>query len=160
MEIEKPKSIKTISTLIIIVSSLIIFSNSTGALGFSMLFDSIESSNNDYVYDNFGEYILTWILNHYFQFCLVFVLIGLLFLISGIFLNKYKNWAKNLTLFLSGTLIFSIWLLMIILSYTISSHEFLKYFIVGTVMTAIIFSTPFILLIIYLSKKKISEHFE
>jgi hypothetical protein len=156
MENEKPKSIKTTGLIIIIISALIIFSNRMGALM------SILIGINEAVDPNAGQIQtnpISYIFSHYIEMCLFIVTIGLIYLLSGIFIQKYKLWANRFATVISGLQIIFVWCIMLILRSSIGYEPGMEIFKNGAIATAIIWTIPFGLLIWFLNKKGIKEYF-
>ena len=157
METVKPKSIKTIGLIITIISALIIFSNGMGALmSFLMGFnDSVDPSVGQIKTDP-----ISYIFSHYIEMCLFMVAIGLFYLLSGIFIQKYKLWANRFATVISGLQILFVLSIMLILRFSIANESGMEFFKRGTIATAIFWTIPFGLLIWFLNKKGIKEYFD
>ena len=149
METQKPKSIKTVSLIITIIAGLMIFSNLMGALMFTLI------GFGDTSYQGSSETTFVDILfDNYAIFCLIFVVIGGLYFIGGINLRKYKLWAKNLIVILSGILIIINITFMILGIKTYIADEEMLFLMILSVFMGMVFSLPLFFLIRYLSKKK------
>lgn len=155
MEEQKPKSIKNIGLIVVIFSGLIIFSNGMGALawtaigmGEEMNIQSTENSDP-----------VSFLFSHYIEMCLVMLIIGIAFLIGGLFVRKYKLWANRMVSILSFIIILLIWGLMVSMSISIGKEEGMEIFCYGAIINALFWSTPLGLLIWFLNKKKINKHF-
>ena len=107
MENQKPKSVKTVGLLITIFSFFIIFSNFSGMLAGQMFVEMTYS-------DDFNA--IDFILKNYTKMCALIIIVGLSFMVGGIYLGKFKLWAKKLLIVLSIMLILIIWSLMILLA--------------------------------------------
>jgi len=154
MEIQKPKSIKTVGFAIAILSGLVIFSNGMSVLIFTLL-----GFNN---YDNSEAKDLTgidYVFNNIQYFLLLLVVLGILFLIGGIQLIKYKNWAKNVLLTLSILLIGLLTILLILGIYSTIIDNEVVFALIPIALIWFVFSVPILFLIRYLNKKEIQAHF-
>lgn len=156
MEEQKPKTVKTIGLFIIIFSVFIIFSNVMGAIVFSFFklgeYSNLKNDRSDF---NLIEFLF----NNYVSMCITMVLIGLILFISGIYIKKFKLWANHLLTYLSIILIIIIWSLMIAFFVMFSKQNESNLFKVSSIISAVLWSTPFILLIWYLNKPNIKKHF-
>lgn len=155
MEEQKPKSIKTIGLVVAIFSGFIIFSNGMGALVWTVI--GIGEGINNQNTENSDP--ISFLFFHYVEMCLIMLLIGIAFLIGGLFIRKYKLWANKLVSTLSIIIIFIIWGLMIAMSISIRKEEGMEIFRYGLIINAFFWSTPLGLLIWFLNKKKIKKHF-
>ena len=156
MEEQKPKTVKTIGLFIIIFSVFIIFSNVMGAIVFSFFklgeYRNIKNEISDF---NLIEFLF----KNYVSMCITMVLIGLIFFFCGFYLRKYILWANKLLTYLSIILTIIIWSLMIAFFVMFSKQNENVLFILSSIISAILWSTPFILLIWYLNKPNIKKHF-
>ena len=152
MDDQKPKSITTIGIIIIAISALIIFSNGMGALVSTMMGFSENNNTNDTI----NQSPISFLFNHYLEMCLTMVALGLLYLIGGIFLCKYKMWANRLVTVISILIILSIIGFIVASIIEMNGESNLFFFaIIGTIICAI----PFGLLVRFLNKKAIKQHF-
>lgn len=154
METQKPKSIKTVGLTIAILSGLVIFSNGMSALMFTLLgFNDYENSEAtdltsiDYVFYNIQYFLL------------FLVVLGILFLIGGIQLMKYKMWGKKLLLVVSIVLISLLTILLILGIYSIIINNEVVFALIPIVLIWFVFSIPSLLLIRFLNKKEIQAYF-
>lgn len=153
MEEQKPKSVRTIGLIVSIFSGFIIFSNGMGALAFSLMgFGDNQSEQKETSEFHF----LGFLFENYIYLCLTMVAIGVLYLIGGLSIRKYKLWANKLVTYISAVLIVLIWTLMIAMT---SGQQDMEIFSVGALMTAVFWSTPIGLLIWFLNKESIKKHF-
>lgn len=157
MEEQKPKSIRTIGLIISIFSGFIIFSNGMGALA-SSLIGFADDQNRQKEISEFN--LIEFIFDHYIFLCLIMVIIGVLYLIGGLNIRKYKMWANKLVTYISVLLIVLIWALMISMSSMTAGQQEMEIFSVGAIANAIFWSTPIGLLIWFLNREKIKKHFE
>lgn len=153
MEDQKPKSITTIGIILIVISSLIIFSNGMGALVSIMIGFSEYNNTNDTI----NQSPISFLFSHYLEMCLIMVTLGLLYLVGGIYLRKYKMWANRLVTVISALIILSIMGFMVasIIEFNAKIYSFF-FAIIGTLICTI----PFGLLIRFLNKKAIKQHFD
>jgi len=143
MENQKPKSIKTLGIAIAAISGAIIFSNGSGLLMMNLL-PTEGSPMQDPLFANF---------NYIAGTALIFAL-G--FLISGLFISRYKNWARKMGQLIAGLIVIGIWALMIFMNTNSVLEEPFSFF---PLFVALFWSIPPIILIFYLNKDKIKQHF-
>ncbi|RNL88098.1 hypothetical protein ED312_09270 [Sinomicrobium pectinilyticum] len=155
MEEQKPKSIKTIGLLVAIFAGFIIFSNAMGALTWAVMGIGEELNNQNT--ENAGS--ISWLFSYYIELCLTMLLIGVAFLVGGIFIRKCKLWANQMVSILSVLLILVIWGLMIAISVSIGQQDGMEIFRYGAIFSALFWSLPLGLLIWFLNKRKIKKHF-
>ncbi len=156
MEEQKPKSVRTIGLIVSFFSGFIIFSNGMAALVSSLIdFGNAESKQKE-----FSEFnLLEFLFENYIYMCLIVVTIGVLYLIGGLYIRKYKLWANKLVTYVSALLIVLIWTLMIAMSSMTAGHQDMKIFSIGAIITAVFWSTPIGLLIWFLNRESIKKHF-
>ncbi len=155
MNLQKPKSIKNTGLFISIFAGLVVFSNGMGAFIFTLL------GFNDYDSKEIPNVIsLDYFFNNISSFLLILVLFGVLFFVSGIYLMKYKIWAKNLILGLSIVLISLLSLLLFSGIYTVFNDNEYVFALILIVIIWMMFSIPLFLLIRFLKRKDISKHLE
>lgn len=155
METEKPKSIKTIGVVIIVLSALIIFSNSMGAL-MSTLIGLGEGSHSGQTFQT----PIAFVFAHYLEMCLFMVAIGTAYLLGGLFIQKYKLWANRFVTVISGIQILIVWTIMLLMRASFGQEPGLEILNSWTIVVAIIWTVPFGLLIWFLNRKNIVSHFE
>ncbi|MCD8455166.1 hypothetical protein LNJ08_12275 [Tenacibaculum finnmarkense genomovar ulcerans] len=154
MEEQKPKSIKIIGLLVAIFSGFIIFSNGMGAVAWSVLEMGNELNNSE-----IGTEPISFLFSHYLEICLIMLLIGIAYLVGGIFIRKYKLWANRIVSVLSILIILIIWGIMITMSLSVGQQNGMEMFSYSAILNAFFWSTPISLLIWFLNKKKIKKHF-
>lgn len=147
MEEQKPKSIKTASTIIIVFSCFTLVVN-IGSLLISIFIDS-------FYHDTKIGTESSLIPNNFIQTGFVMLIIGILYLITGFGMRLYKLWAKKLGIVISLLMILVIWSSMISKAITIGKDLGSFFYI----LNALIFSIPLFLLIKFLSKRTIKKHF-
>jgi len=152
---QNPKSIINIGNAITALSAMIILGNGMGIFSFTLL--GYGETDTGLSPNNYN--ILDWISEHYFRVCMSMIIIGIVYLFGGIYLAKYKLWANRLVTLVSGLLFFVIWFLMIFMFISMSGNVELKIFRIGSIVTAIIWSIPLLILIWYLNKKDTLKHF-
>ena len=144
------KRIKSIKTILIILGSILVFSNMMGLMVNALLFPSSDtkpSSGIDILFANFG------------LICLVAVIVGILCLVGGLLLNPKNKWSRKLGILISILSIISIVGFSLILV-NVSVKEGIGIgFSLGFLLTGIIFSSPFIALIFQLRNKEIKKYF-
>jgi len=151
---EKPRSISNLSLGIIIISVLIIFSNGMGIVANEILGISDDFTESDSEFN-----IMSMILSNYSIMCGVMISFGIFYLIGGLNLKKMKDWARKLIIVKSIILILIIWGIMLALALTIPMESEIVIFKIGAILNAIFWSTPLIILINFLNKKRIKVHF-
>jgi hypothetical protein len=158
MEDQRPKSIRTIGLVVTIFAGFITFSNFMGALMFSII--GMGSSMNDQAGSgNNSTDPIAFLFNHYLTLCIIMVTIGIIYLLGGINIRRYKLWANRLVTYISALLIVLIWGLMITFSIMAAQQEEMGIVITGSILNAIFWSTPIGLLIRFLNKETIIKHF-
>ncbi|UBM60765.1 hypothetical protein LAG90_08970 [Marinilongibacter aquaticus] len=155
MEEPRPKSIKTIGTVVAVFSGFIIFSNGMGALFWTIFGMGDELSSPDTMNTEPFSFLLT----HYVEMCTMMLCLGIAYLIGGIFISKYKLWANRMVSGISVLLILVIWGIMVMISMLCSQQEGLEIFVFGALFNALLWSTPLGLLIWFLNRPKIKKHF-
>lgn len=155
MEEQKPKSIKTIGLLITIFSGFMIFSNGMGALAWSVIGMGDDLNNAETETDP-----ISFLFSHYIEMCLIMLIIGIAYLVGGIFIRKYKLWANKMVSGLSILIFLIIWGLMIAMSISVGQQDGMEIFSYGAIFNALFWSIPIGLLIWFLNRKKIKTHFE
>ena len=155
----KPKSIKIVGIIIIGISIFAIFSNGLGS--FALIkgggFEQNQPLTAPLSESDYSGYYLFF--NYMLKFGLSMVLFGLLFLIGGIFLTKYKNWARVSLITLASIFILGqIFILIIIMSLVFNKSI---YFLssIGIIIAILFCITISFSLIIFLNKKQIKKHF-
>jgi hypothetical protein len=158
MEEQKPKSIRTIGIFVAVLSGLIIFFNSSGALVYTLtgMNSKIAGTSNGSLT---GTDPMEFMFRHYTTLCLITVTVGILLLIGSIYLIKFRIWANRLISIMSIFLILSIWGIMIAFSFAISRKTGSKLLCIFPIFNALLWSTPFGLLIWHLNQEKVKKHF-
>jgi hypothetical protein len=156
MEEQKPKSIKTSGLLVAIFSGFVIFSNGMGALSFSAMgmgeeLDTQPAEN---------PHLLSFLFSHYIEMCLIMVMVGITSLIGGIFIRKYKMWANQMVSVISVILILVIWSLMTSFFLIARQQGGMEFISFGALFGGLFWSVPIGILIWFLNKKKIKNHFD
>ena len=158
MEDQRPKSIRTIGLVVTIFAGFITLSNFMGALMFSII--GMGSSMNDQAGSgNNSTDPIAFLFNHYLALCIIMVTIGIIYLLGGINIRRYKLWANRLVTYISALLIVLIWGLMVTFSIMAAQQEEMGIVITGSILNAIFWSTPIGLLIRFLNKETIIKHF-
>lgn len=153
MDTQKPKSIKNVGLTIAILSGLVVFSNGMSALMFTLL-----GFNN---YENNEDQDLTYIdsfFNNIQYFLLLLVAIGILFLIGGIQLMKYKMWAKKLLLTLSIVLIGVLSIVLILAIYSAYVDNDALFALIPISFVWLAFTLPLWFLILFLNNESVQKH--
>jgi hypothetical protein len=153
MEENDKKTIKTIGIIVIALSAFIGFGNGMGALAYSIInspgpTDST-TSNKDFM-------MQVW--DNYLTICLSMFSLAILNIIGGIGLIKFKKWGRILLILGSILLILSIISISVILSIA-GKDTFGIASILMSLLIMLVFVTPFILLIRFLSRERIKIYF-
>lgn len=155
LEEQKPKSIKTVGLLVALFSGLIVFTNGMGAVAWKVI-----GMDDDFgVPDTESTNPLSFLIEHYVEMCLIMVCFGIIYMVGGIFIRKYRLWANRLISILSALFILIIFGLMITISISAGQDEGMGLFSVGAILVGIFWSTPLGFLIWFLNKQKIKKHF-
>jgi uncharacterized membrane protein len=156
IEEQKPKSVRTVGLIVSIFSGFIIFSNGMGALVFTIIgFGENPNSQNEKSEFN----LIVFLFENYVAMCLVMLIIGVFYLVGGLNIRKYKLWANKLVTYLSLLIIVMIWTLMIAMYSLIAGQNEMTVFAIGTILSALFWSTPIGLLIWFLNRQEIKNHF-
>ncbi|TPE44728.1 hypothetical protein [Pontibacter mangrovi] len=146
----KLKSIRSIGIALIAVSSLTIISSLFGLL-YWIDFITEKASNFDQV--PYESHMLSFAK----PIAVISLTFGLGFLVVGIFITLYKNWARVLAQVLAVLYLINFWYQAIFIA---PYNPFDKGEIgIDQVLGALLWSVPFILLIRYLNKDKVKSHF-
>lgn len=158
MENKQTKTIKTVSVIVIVFSAFIVFSNVIGALIYSLLGSSNKNPNITLTAQIADGFNFLWA--HYLQLCFSMSLIGICNLVGGIGLLKLKNWGRLIIIASSTLISFSIMFFPIFIIIANKKNPFLGLPGILTVVIAfIILWIPFVLLIRYLTRGEIRNHF-
>lgn len=142
-QLNKPTSIRSIGLVLILFSAFIIFSNSMGALSFNMM----DNAPHDALWDS------------YTTMCFTMVVIGSVCMVGAIYLRKYRLWASRLVSAVSVVLIIGIWWLMATMALALQHDPKVKGLWLFPFLVAAAFSTPLALLIRFLNRRSIVQHF-
>ncbi len=134
---EKPKSIRIIGLIVLIIASMTTFSNSMCALVLSFVG---------------GPGIVIRLAGSV-------ALLSVGFLFGGIFLRQYKLWASRLLTVFSILLIITTWYFALSAGTVIAAQEQAGFVVVIFAFLALIGSVPPALLIGFLNRSKIRQHF-
>lgn len=153
MEAPKPKMIRIIGWLVIIIAGIIIFSNIMGALIFL-----ISGFGGDFLNDTEEDHFhfIGYLFDHYLYMCVIMVIIGLFYLIGGLNIQKYKLWANKLVTYMSIGLLLLLWFLM----YEMTSITQIHAFNIGAFTSTVVWSMPIIIIIGYLNTKSVKRNFK
>lgn len=152
---EKPRIIRTVGLVVTIFAGCVVFTNAIGALAFSFILSGEEISPTV----SFSENPMAYVFAHYLELCLIMIAIGILYLIGGLNIRKYKAWAGKLVTVISALLIVFIWGLMIMMAYSATGFNTIDIFSLGTILIAVVWSAPFALLIWFLNREKSKRNF-
>jgi len=146
MKMKTNKSIKAVGIIISIFSALIVFSNFMGIIIYFVL--GIGEANN---------------IGYFFDFYLILfvmmMIIGILYLLSGIYVRKCKIWANKLATVISALLIIFIFFILFYFIEQISVFVNTNHYIILFIFIALVFSVPFGIIIWLLNKSTIKTHF-
>ncbi len=128
-----------------------------GALAFTL----IGLGENQNIPNEESEFNLieSLLLENYVYMCLAMLAIGVLYLVGGLNIRKFKLWANKLITYLSLLIIAIIWILMIAMASMTAGHSEMGIFSMAAILTALFWSTPIGLLIWFLNIRKIKKHF-
>lgn len=154
IEEQKPESIRTVGLIIAIFSGFIILSNGIGAVAYSVI-ATREGAAEAPGPDN----VLTFILAHYVEICLLMVVLGFVYLYAAINLRKYRHWANKLVSAISLFLIIFIWTTLLGVFSSVEGTDEWRLLQLAAIASAIVWSTPLGLLIWFLSRENIKKHF-
>ena len=155
MEDGKPKSIKTVGLIITIISMLMIFSNSLAAINWQLNeFASEFKADPNAPSDPFN-----FVFSLYFEIALTMVILGVVSLISGIYIRKYKLWANRLMSLVSIAFLIAVISLTISMVMISKPQENMMIFNAFMYAMVIVWSMPPIFLIWFLNRRKIKMHF-
>ncbi len=149
----KPKSIKSVSTIIIALSAMIAFGNLMGAMTWSMMSGS---SDTNYQPANGFEFLLS----NYVAMCLVVAALGISNIIGGIYFIRLKNWARLVLVVTSVIFIAAVLTLSIFMFQNFRGDELAGSFAPFALVVGLGVSIPFGLLIRYLVSDNIRKHFD
>lgn len=149
------KSIKVVGSIVSILSALIIIGNASGVVVFSSINEPAKNIA-DIETEIQG---IAWIIHHYIEFCLVMGIVGLLYLIGGMYMRKYKMWANYLVTTISSLLIIVIWLLVSLASISTPDIYEIDFLSLSVITVALFWSAPLAVLIWYLNRKKVRKYF-
>lgn len=144
------KKIKTLKTLLIALGTVIVFSNSMGLLMNSMMFSNTDTkpiSGVDMLFANFG------------LICITAITIGILLLIGGIILNSKNKWSRVTVIIISILSMICMISFSIVMAVATYQEGVGIGFSLGVLFSCLAFSTPFVILIVFLNKTVIIEHF-
>lgn len=149
MKEEKPKAIKTIGIVVAALSALTIISS---VLGLTMANHLTE-----------GTYMIEGIPNneqplaHVKSMAILSIVISLCFLVAGIFIIRYRNWARVLAQVVAALYLIIFWYLAIFIA---PNNPFDKgKFGIEQTIGPLLWSIPVILLIRYLNRENVKNHF-
>jgi hypothetical protein len=146
---EKPKLIKTIGIIVVVISAFSILSSIFGLF----MFDSLAKSVSAAEQNPYSVQSLAYIK----PLAILSIIISLGFLMVGLYIMRYNKWARILVLIFAVPALISIWWhAFFIAPYNpFDRGEFDIEHVIG----AILYSAPIIFLIKYLNKEKIKNHF-
>ncbi|MCX2742155.1 hypothetical protein [Pontibacter anaerobius] len=144
------KSIRTVGIVLIVVSSLIIISS---LIGLFYLVDLIAEGASEFEEVPYESHMLSYAK----PVAVVSLALGLGFFVAGIFITLYKNWARVLAQVFAVLYLISLWYQAIFIA---PYNPFDKgEFGVEQAFGALLWSFPIVLLIRYLSREKVKNHF-
>lgn len=145
MKQEKPKSVRTVGIILAVFSAFMILN---GVLGFFMI---------DFLLDSFSDWEALPenknLFNYIKPLLILSIIIGLIFLVAGIFIARYKAWARMLAQVIAVLYLLSIWYIAIFLApYNPFDRGVLS---IDSFVGPLFWSIPIILLIRFLNKEKV-----
>ncbi|MFC5269636.1 hypothetical protein [Adhaeribacter terreus] len=145
----KAKTIKIIGIVLIIISTLEILSTISGLFMFDYLIEVEYNIEKSHFYDQTVEFVK--------PIAIISIGFALSFLVIGVFLIRYRNWARVLLQVVATLYLVSVWCQSIF----IAPHNFFDNGKLGIdhIIGALIWSVPIILLIRYLKQEKVKNHF-
>ena len=152
MERTQSTTIKTLGITISIIATFATFSNLMGALAFAMM-----NPNNNQISGPQSNMEFLW--SNFVYMCLLISTIGIMTLIGGINLIKYKNWARKLLIVTSIIFVTMMVVLDVIMILEMRNQTNTLLFIFILITTSIVISVPFLFLIYYLRLGRIKNHF-
>ena len=149
------ESIDTTGLTVAAVGGLAVFTNSMGAMVWNLLgFDTEFSTPEDAPLDP-ALYLFTY----YRELCMVMVVVGILLLIGGLFLRRYKRWANYLVTGFSALLLLALWGAIIAVVFALQPREELAFFRAGVPLVGVVLSIPLAWLIWFLNKRDVKGQF-
>jgi hypothetical protein len=152
MEQKDRKSINTLSIVLIVISALMILGNSMGAAVF-ILTGMLDGVSQSEIPMNSGMFIML----HYVELCIAMAVLGVFFLIGGIFLQKFKLWANQLVSIVSVLFIVALIGSCTTLAFATFANDPL--FTMISIFIIIAWSFPVGILIGFLNKKRVKALF-
>lgn len=145
----KPKSIRTIGIVIAVISALTILSNLLGLLLANTLLVSAKYIEEvPYLNEN-----LTYVK----PIALLSTAIFVVAFVAGVFIMRYKNWARKLVQIIVVIYLLFFWYQAVFIA---PNNPFDKgEFGFENLIGALVWSVPIILLVTYLNKEKVKSHF-
>jgi hypothetical protein len=147
---QKPKSIKTIGLLICLFAIFLILINGIGVLSWLSIYEELDSTETKW------NDPISFYFSYFIEIGLVMMIVGIIYLIGGIFIRKYRLWANQLV---SG---FSILLILFHLIGLISlkQPEGMNDLVISALsIYSLFWLIPLGLFIWFLNRKKIKKHF-
>jgi len=155
----RPASVKQAGLIVTIVGGLMVFSNGSGALMHTMM-----NADTTFAPPPEGSPTLGLTVdeafNNYLTLCLTMVLVGAMYFVGGVFIRRYKKWANRLVTILTAVLILGIWWMSIGFSSSMQLDPVVKPLSFFPYIVAVVISVPFGLLIRFLNRRTILDHFE
>lgn len=150
MEKDKTKNINTIAIIVSIFSGLMILANLMGLLTWSFLFNLIGENNPEFL----DSPNLPFVFQYYTEGCLLMISLGTLALISGINMRKHKMWANQLLSIISVVIVLIFLAIPFATFSFIPADDFAYLLIAISVLNSLFWSTPLVMLIVFLKKNK------
>lgn len=168
MSQNQTSTIRALGLAIIILSGLIIFGNSAGLAIWHFIFSLAAEDPGSDIFTE--EPIFSVIFAYYVNLCIGGIIFGILFLIGGIYLRKFKLWACWLISGLTLFIVVSIWYFTYFFDQwlqTLSTHFTQAWLAAGQdsyqsgnmYASAIFWTAPCLFLIWFLNKKDMRIHF-
>lgn len=149
MKEAKPKSIRTIGIVLAVVSIMVVLSNIGGLFMIDHLTEGGTKTEEVSYYDQSVVYAK--------PIALISSALALGFLVAGIFITRYKDWARVLSQIVAVLYLILLWYISVFIApYNLfDKGEFGVEQLIGM----LIWSVPVVFLIGYLNKEKIKNHF-
>ncbi len=153
------RQVKTLGISLIVLSLVMIFSNSMGIISFNIISKSFLPPPDDYVIKSSAQKLFFIILSNYLSLCVFFIFLGVLLLIGAINILRHKKWANRYLIIVASIYPIMIWTCLIVTSFVIIKGDEPLFFIFFLFVIGLLISIPFILLIRFLNKRGIKEIF-
>ncbi|MFN6945090.1 MAG: hypothetical protein ACK4ND_09080 [Cytophagaceae bacterium] len=154
MNLKNLDFIKLIAIVLIIASSVIIVTNIIGMV-------AIYSLTADLVIEDepTGNFLVDFLVVNYSIVSWVMIGMGSVMLLTSIYLRLYRNWARRLTQYLLALMFVIVCISLLAIHNASAFMEVPSYFPIVTILSAIFYSFPIVVLIMYLNKEHVKSKF-